>query len=281
MLVLAECVGRMVFGVNRPPLYRADPEIEYTLQPNQSSIVKRQPFLTNQYGMRSPELSERRPPGGRRIAAFGDSILTANAVGQDDLATSVLAKELTSRGAPTEVANISAGGWGPGNWLAYAKRYGFFDADTVVLVLSSHDYADNPTFSSMDPYTTPTHYPRSALVFYAMKKAAALASHAAAQPVQPSEDEITKALSDLRAFLAMARQDGRRVIVFQHFERGELDGNQKPGAARIASLCKDMGIESASLLDAELANRAGAYDDGIHLTTKGQRVLASEIAKHL
>ena len=47
---------------------------------------------------------------------------------------------------PATVGNISAGSWGPGNLLAYVKTFGLFDADILVLVLSSHDHTDHPTF---------------------------------------------------------------------------------------------------------------------------------------
>ncbi len=61
------------------------------------------------------------------------------------------------------VGNISAGSWGPGNWLAYAEEYGFFDADVIVLVISSHDIEDNPTYQKLNQYTHPTRRPIFAL----------------------------------------------------------------------------------------------------------------------
>lgn len=65
---------------------------------------------------------------------FGDSVLNGrNLTDHQSLATTILRttwKEEFS--SDFIVGNISAGSWGPGNWLAYAKEYGFFDADRDV-----------------------------------------------------------------------------------------------------------------------------------------------------
>ncbi len=283
---VAEFIGRTVYGFDRPPLYQTDPEIEYMLQPSQSSVVKRTAFTTNRFGMRSPEWSEhKQSPSSRRVLAFGDSVMMAGAVPQDQIATSLIRNALAERGVPTEVGNVSAASWGPGNWLAYAKRYGFFDADTVVLVISSHDYADNPTFRPLNRLTHPTKRPIFATAQYIRNKVNQFSDWVglAQEPHDPgpTEKDSRLALGDLRRFLLLAKQGGRKVLVFQHFERVELDGKPKPGAARIAALCRDLQIETISMRGVEAANQAGSYADGIHLTAQGQAVIAAEIARHL
>ena len=66
---------------------------------------------------------------------------------QADICSEVMKRHLeTHLGRKVVVGSISAKSWGAPNELAYIQRFGLFDADAVVLVLSSHDYADVPTF---------------------------------------------------------------------------------------------------------------------------------------
>ena len=68
------------------------------------------------------------------------------------MATTRLENKLAeSLDRPVLVANIAAGSWGPPNILAYLRRFSFFDADVVVIVLNSPDYADAPTFEPLGP----------------------------------------------------------------------------------------------------------------------------------
>ncbi|QQE06330.1 hypothetical protein IC580_11140 [Cupriavidus sp. ISTL7] len=53
---------------------------------------------------------------------------------------------------------------GPGNWLAYARRFGFLDADTAIIVVNGADYGDVPTFAPLRQDTHPSQPPLSALV---------------------------------------------------------------------------------------------------------------------
>lgn len=87
--------------------------------------------------MRAAPLLPTRPAATRRGLVFGDSV----------------------------VGNVATPSWGPGNGLGWARRFGFLQATDVVLVISSHDAADNP---SPEPFTgNPNHplqSPVSALV---------------------------------------------------------------------------------------------------------------------
>ena len=141
---------------------------------------------------------------------FGDSVLNGGAqTDHEALATSVLARDLSvAWQTPVVVGHISVGSWGPGNWLAYAREYGWFDADAVVLVMSSHDTADNPTFAPLNPNTHPTEWPWTAVgegvTRYLPRYLPALLP-AVEEPEKPvvSVDPQAEAqgLGDLRAFL--------------------------------------------------------------------------------
>lgn len=162
-----EVFARFALGLGTPPLSVTHPTIEYMFKPNQDVFRFGNRVLINSYGMRSSDFALRKPSQNEfRIMVFGDSVLNGGAqTDQTDLATTVVSQRLHKELArPVVVGNISAGSWGPGNWLAYVREYGFFDADAIVLVASSHDAADNPTFAPLNLNTHPVTAPYSALV---------------------------------------------------------------------------------------------------------------------
>ena len=133
------------------------------------------------------------------------------------------------------VGNIAPrGSWGPQNMLAYIRRHGFFDADVVVVMLSSHDYADVMGFTSglgTDP-DFPIRKPRLALREIATRYLPRYLAirHQANAPIPPppttAPAEVTDAtMSALRQLLHEARNSSARtVILAQHWERPELGG---------------------------------------------------------
>jgi len=94
--------------------------------------------------MRSDPWTIQKPPGVLRILFVGDSVINGGSqIDQSDLATTLLQDRLSrATGRRVQVGNASAGGWGPPNEIAYLKRFGFFDADIVVYVWSSHNYCN-------------------------------------------------------------------------------------------------------------------------------------------
>ena len=166
LAVSGEWWARAVLGLGDPPLSITHPRIEYLYAPNQDVRRFGKRFFVNDYSMRSAPLAARKGADERRVLVFGDSVVNGgNLTDHQDLATTRLAHDLLpfAGGNKVVVGNVSAGSWGPGNWLAYSQTYGFFEADVVVLVASSHDVADNPTFAPLDPNTHPTRKPLLAL----------------------------------------------------------------------------------------------------------------------
>lgn len=82
------------------------------------------------------------------MLVIGDSIVYGGVrIDQTEIATEILKRHLQQNlGRPVVVGNASAKSWGPPNEFSYLKRYGTLDADVIILELSSHDYADAPTF---------------------------------------------------------------------------------------------------------------------------------------
>ena len=165
VIVSGELFCRVVLGLANPPLYVADPQIEYMMKPDQDVRRFGNHVFVNHWGMRSPEISQHKQNSDEiRVLIFGDSVVNGGSeTDQSLLATTQMQQRLQATiGRPVVVGNISAGSWGPGNWLAYAKRYGFFDADILVLVVNSGDFADNPTFEPLKS-SHPTQKPLFAL----------------------------------------------------------------------------------------------------------------------
>jgi hypothetical protein len=164
LFLAAESFCRFYLGLGDPPLSMADPRIEYLFKPNQNCRRFGNTIRYNAWSMRSDDFPARKAdPNEYRVMVFGDSVVNGGALtDQSKLATMILQERLRADlKRPVIVGNISAGSWGPPNMLAYAQKFGLFDADVVVVVLSSHDYADVPTFTpvvGVDP-SFPEHRP--------------------------------------------------------------------------------------------------------------------------
>ena len=166
IFAIGEAFARYYLGLGTPPLSVTHARIEYMFKPNQDIYRFGNHYIVNQYGMRTIPFSKEKANGDFRLMVFGDSVLNGgNLTDHAALATTILNDRLSGLNYKNViVGNISAGSWGPGNWLAYAKEYGFFGADIVALVISSHDYTDNPTFQALSKNTHPTEKPISALL---------------------------------------------------------------------------------------------------------------------
>lgn len=302
-LGVGELFARYYLGLGTPPLSVTHQTIEYMYVPNQDVYRFGNHFTTNQYGMRTMPFAANKSSGEFRIMVFGDSIvnggaLTANAA----LATTLIQSKLdrSSNRQTIVVGNISAGSWGPGNWLAYANEYGFFGADVIVLVISSHDYADNPTFAPLNPTTHPTAAPISALVEgittylprYLPQTTMPATVERFKAPTEPNrsaenanEPEVLKGLTNLKIFLNIAKTNSKNVLVFQHWEKPEIEqGFPNAGNNKIREVCKSMGIEPISLAPyfrRSIASGKDPYRDYIHPNIIGQQLIAEAILAHL
>lgn len=295
IIAVGELFARYYLGLGTPPLSVADPQIEYLFKPDQDVYRFGNHFYTNHYGMRSNAFPAKREGRELRVMVFGDSVLNGGSLtDQTDLATSILQKnlaELTFNNVV--VGNISAGSWGPGNWLAYVKKYGFFDADIIVLVISSHDYADNPTFEPLNPNTHPTERPFSALIegitrylprylpYFAPNESTKETDHFA----EPATEQVSKGLEDLKSFLDLAKNNAKSVLVFQHWQRNEIsEGKANPGNARIRDLCESIGISPIELkpyFKQSIGSGKNPYRDNIHPNQTGQQLIAKAILENL
>ncbi|MDM7948604.1 hypothetical protein [Hydrogenophaga sp.] len=293
----SEVLTRWVLGLGTPPLYEADAGYEYRLRPDQDLYRFGNHILVNRWGMRSEDFGKTKAnPSERRIMVFGDSVVNGGSeIGHEALATTQLRQELqTTLARPVTVGNISAGSWGPGNWLAYATRFGFFQADLVILVVGSGDARDNPAFAPLT-INQPTHKPALALEeavtrYLPRYLPENLARMVSGQPESPpanqtsalasGPDPIEQGLDDLRRFLTLARSEGRQVVVLHHPDRSETEtGRMAAGHAEIAALVEGMGLPWIGLRDSYRQTDQPVYRDAVHLSAAGQRTLARELLR--
>jgi len=295
VMVSGEIFARYYLGLGTPPLSITHPRIEYMFKPDQDVYRFGNHIIINQHGMRTAPFSVDKVDGESRVMVFGDSVLNGgNQTDHAALATSILQERLGEGNQKIVVGNISAGSWGPGNWLAYAKEYGFFGANTVVLFISSHDYADNPTFQPLNENTQPTNRPVFALLEgitrYLPRYLPQLATSEAPSEVDSfaetsNEQEVMRGLKDLRNFLELAKNNSTNVLVLQHWEKKEIEGGAAmSGNKEIRMLCESMGITPISLepyIRRAIENGNNPYRDNIHLNQIGQQLIANAIFENL
>lgn len=290
-----DAVCRWGLGMGTPPLSVAHPSIEYLMKPDQDLRRFGNRVRINALGMRSEPFPAGKDVDEYRVLVYGDSIAYGGAqIDQADLAATLMEPDLAAQlGRPVRVGNVSATSWGPGNWLAYAREYGFLDADALVLVLSSHDAYDVPTFGPLDPREHPTRQPLSALTevlgVYLLSSlrrhiAPSSAEHLVADP-EHMRKQAARALADLASFLQLAAQAVPRVVVVQHLSREELArGTLDAGAAWIEAVCQRSGVPLVSMrpyLNESVQGGADPFLDELHPSAAGQAALARAITRAL
>lgn len=155
-IAAAELILRFGIGFGEPPLAETDPEIEYLLRAEKTYHRFGNFISINAHHMRAPEFPARKPADEWRIMLIGDSVVYGgHRVSQDETIAARLAEILRQEHPDCAilVGAIAASSWGPVNELAFVQRYGLYDADDAVIIASSHDLYDVPTFrNDIIPY---------------------------------------------------------------------------------------------------------------------------------
>ncbi len=264
LLGIGDAAARWGLGLGDPPLTIRHPTIDYLFKPGCYARFHNT-VCYNSHSMRSDE-GDTFP-----LVVMGDSVVNGGALtDQHSLATSILSREL---GEP--VANVSAGSWGPGNMLAYADAFGWFGAQTIVIVVSSHDLTDLPEFLPDLGPDFPEERPFSALWEAAERYLPRYLSFLPAETASPSIPRPDASMAGPAAFQALvlaARQQAPVCVLF-HLETTELD--VLPTAANtFRSIAEAAGATFSVLPDDPNLYREG---DTIHLNDAGQAMLASAI----
>jgi len=292
LFIASELFARFYLGLGDPPLSQFDPTMEYRFKPDQNCKRFGNHIKYNHYSMRSDDFPlHKSQPNELRVMVIGDSIINGGALSdQSEIPTSILQRQLAEDiKRPVIVGNISAGSWGPPNELAYLKQFGLFDADVLVIVLSSHDYADVPDFKPIVGVNLawPDHKPILALwegferyILPKLKHQSASDEAYLAATAPPKQADIDWCTDSLHKMIAMARDSGAKVIVAQHLEKTETMSAPLPGHDIIQSAClhdKITPIQFGPPFEAARAKGQQLYRDGIHPNATGQHIIAATL----
>ena len=302
-----------MLGLGSPLLYQADQYVEYIAKPEQKISRFWKNISTNDLGLRfcvscshgENYLNLKRP----RVVFMGDSVIFGGLVDDKRLATNLFALARPD----LEIFNVSSGSWGPGNWLGWIDSRGYLDAKFLVIVLSSHDAFDQPTYSSLNPNVHPILPPSYALeevIFrylprvlpYYLKQKFALLQDALlnSQPLNnqhqtvqnyrvnplhnfslshPGCSAYSSPLEDLKCIIIRAKKQRIPVAAVQFWSREEiLTGVPSDGHGLIARVLREQEVPALQSREIFLKCSEGdlnsLFIDNIHpFTDDGQNCL--------
>lgn len=285
-----EATARFLLGLGDPPLTVLDPDMEYRFAPNQDVRRFGNRILYNQWSMRSAPVDARKQdPSEFRVLVLGDSVINGGALTDHArLATTVAERELVARGRSARVLHASAGSWGLENVLAYVRKFGWFDADVVMLVLSTHDMVDVMTFPADLGPDFPMERPLLAttelLTRYLPRYLPVLAGSSPPADAlliasATTKEAIARSRLALRELVASARAAGARVYVVHHPEREEVVPSDQPFFKALRAELEDARLPFLTTADllGPVGSRGPFYRDPIHINEKGQELYAGVI----
>ena len=286
-----ELFARFYLGLGDPPLSRMHKTIEYEFLPNQEvkRFRKKNLVKINSFGMRADNLKIEKSKF--RVIVYGDSIVWGGTLtDQKNLSTEILKTLLNKDDNQFEVGNISAGSWGPGNWLAHVRERGIFSADLVILVISSHDWNDNPNYGSLkDNVNFPTKKPLNAsselINRYLLPKIRSsiekfirisgkkeVFSRNSPEKDKNIYKKSNRGLADLEEYIDLIRAKGTEIAVLQFWDKEEFESNKpKLGNLLINNVLTRKNITSLQSIDKfKLCSKESKflYYDDIHPYTK-------------
>lgn len=276
LLLGAELVLRYLPGLGDPPLLVIDPEIEYLAAPSRCYQRFGNSVCYNSASMRAQE-PPRAGSGAKRYLVLGDSIVNGTAlIDQGQLATSRLQ---TALGPQVWVGNISESSWGPANLAAYTRRFGWFDADLAVLVLSTHDLTDLPEFRAdfgPDAPTTKPYFAIEEAIFRYGRRYVPLLERVSRQATPPRKiyaDPETEGRAALAGLLGQMKANSRSAYVVLHPTVGELAAGPTPEKRAEIEEIMRAGLQYVDVAKSKTWSKA-FYRDDIHLNADGQAALA-------
>ena len=156
LMLIGEASLRLIFGLGSPVLIKPDKSANeggygYIPAPNQDVRRLFTHIKINQFSMRSDDISPNKAKDHIRVYFIGDSVTYGAYIDQSRIFTIIICRDLPERlGHPVDILNASAGGWAPGNEVAFLERNGTFDADLVLIVLNTGDL--NQPFADFQPH---------------------------------------------------------------------------------------------------------------------------------
>ena len=302
-----EVLLRVLLGFGNPLIYIADAECGYLLAPNQKVRRLGNRIEINEYSMRSGAIAPIPPRETLRLLLLGDSVANGGWwTHQTDTISEIMARDLRlqvqNRASDAqlgsqvkysdfEVLNASANSWGPRNQLAYAKRFGVFGANAVVLLLNTDDFfgsAPCPLVVGRDR-SYPDRKPRSAtrelLSRYLLP---AVPTPELAAPATTGDDVVGCNLEAIRQIQKIAVSANVEFLLAVTPKRGEVGGSgprdwEVKARARLAELVE---TEKITYIDFLPIFNCGAelptlYRDSIHLSPQGNQLVSKTISRQI
>lgn len=281
LLLLAEVILRAVWGFGKMPLYAASDKWEYMTIPSQSGERLGNKYYYNRYSMRSGEVDSTK----KHVLGLGDSVIHGGVqTEQDSLATSLFTEE-----TGIQMLNISGGSWGPDNCAAYLKEYGLFDAESMFLLVSSHDAYDNMTFAptvGVSPSFPESQYfcaVAEVLCRYVWPRyVQPLFQKKTSQELDPDQKVLAGVGIDKKGqgfnpgfaeLKTMADSAGIPLVIFLHADAKEIESKEYNAQGQeIIKWCADNHVRLIKDLDCGFTKED--YRDGIHINARGQRKVA-------
>ncbi|MBD1823595.1 SGNH/GDSL hydrolase family protein [Cyanobacteria bacterium FACHB-DQ100] len=294
---------RLFLGLGNPPLYQADSQTGYRLQPNQKLFRFGNSMEVNQYSQRNGTISPTKPPNTRRILMLGDSVLNGGAL--TDQSRTITERFRARLGNSTEVINASAGSWGIENRIGYLRLFGSFQSDVIIFQIGTSDLIQRTSTGGMVGVDSsyPNQRPLSAISEgmsrYWMRVIRRLTSQATiapvyAQQVRTPQDKAEWFARNRQSFSQAIRAlrndpETKNVPIIVLYTPNLNDVVPTPQAplykAEFFNLLKQLQVP---VVDAHQAwsslpekTKSSYFSDVIHLTESGNQAIADLLFQQL
>lgn len=306
LLAVTEVALRAV-GFGNPPLVQLDPHIEYHLKPgNYRQFHAR--IDVNRWGMRGDEVRDPKSghrillvgdsivfgtfrldqnelisvtlrnelqklvtrgttSSGAGADGVGADGAGADGTGADGTGTDGTAHRTESHES-VEVLNVAANSWGPVNQWAYLSRYGTFDADVAVWILSSHDWTDVPVPGAAALLPTERFLTATQDLINVVRRRS---FDDGSDPVQA----VPLTAAAIKRLIELLASRDIPLLVALHWSKPELESGalSPPGKLLMAHLLEH-GITPVSLAPA-LQTTEQPYADSIHVSPSGAAAIGT------
>lgn len=291
--LILEIITRSYIGLGTPLLYESYEGMEYKPKPNQNIKRFGNTIKINNASMRtSYDIVRKNLKEKKRIIIFGDSVLFGTSlIDQEKIATSLLGNKIKDK---YEIYNISAGSWGPGNWVQYIKENGLFNADKVIFLINSMDLVDltsknfqisetniatsNPPLAIwelMNRYIIPEGKRVFKNQFIRFQNKNNIKNDSIL------DSQINEGILNLNEAISLVQTNGIKLTVVQFWNKQEFEsGLPMKYHTKINEILRIKNIniiQSISYFKNCYDNGLTLFEDGIHPTQKGQACLANAL----
>jgi GDSL-like Lipase/Acylhydrolase family len=291
-LLILELILRSRYGLGDPLLYKADERMGYLIAPNQNVKRNGNDIRINRYSMRSDDITDRKVLGERRFFFIGDSVINGGWwTSQSEIISERFKQHLQAHlknssqsRPPISVLNASANSWSPRSELEYLRRYGTFEADTLIIVINTDDlFATAPTSLVVGRHSNyPDRKPLGAIGElvnrYRLSKLPPLPELQAVY--NEGGDRVGKVLEALQAMHHLAVQNNAKCLLIMTPLLREVEGKPRDyelvARDRLLQFTQKESLPYIDLLELfkSIDNAKTLYQDHIHLNAAGNEAVS-------